>query len=343
VPLADHHYQASKSITSKLVQSIVHQDTTFDSDPLSTNPALNEIKKTKKQQLDVEYNSIYESLDLSTRRLVDCACERGASTWLPAIPLEEHGFSLSKSTFWDALCLRYGWQIPSMSLKCACGMSMSVDHAMVCHKGSIPTLRHNEIRDLTAALLAEAYPNVSTEPALQPIDDAVFFHRTANRDDSARLDIRASDFWLRGREAFFDVRVFYPIAPSYRHKELAALYKAHENEKKRSYNQRVMEAERGSFTPLVLASTGGIAKEATIFFKRRAYILSDKKKISFGKMMFLIRCKISFALLRSAIRAIRGSRSRPSYYTISPDSDFHRMHAEAMPMGSGLFGITNWS
>ena len=180
---------------------------------------------------------------------------------------------------------------------------------MTCHKGGIPTLRHNEIRDLTAELLKEQASNVSTEPRLQPLHDERFQFRSANREDEARLDVRASDFWCKGQEAFFDIRVFYPIAPSYRQKDLTALYRMHEQEKKRQYAERVREVEHGVFTPLVFASTGGMARECTIFFKRIADTLSDKKQIPFSQIMYLIRCRISFALLRSAVRAIRGSRS----------------------------------
>ena len=35
-----------------------------------------------------------------------------------------------------------------------------------CHKGGLPTLRHNEIRDLAAELLREVRHNVSVEPEL---------------------------------------------------------------------------------------------------------------------------------------------------------------------------------
>ena len=138
-----------------------------------------------------------------------------------------------------------------------------------------------------------------------------------------------SDFWSKGRDAFFDVRVFYPIAPSYRQKELKAIYNQHEGEKKRSYGERVREVEKASFTPLVFSSMGGMARECTVFFKRLADILAEKK-IGFSKMMFLIRCKISFALLRSSICAIRGSRSL--HHPIAP-LDFTLMHAEAQMMG----------
>ena len=99
--------------------------------------------------------------------------------------------------------------------------------------------RHNEIRDLMAELLAETASGVSTEPRLQPLHDEVFQLRSANREDEARLDVRASNFWCKGQEAFFDIRVFYPIAPSYRQKDLISLYRMHELEKKWEYAKRV--------------------------------------------------------------------------------------------------------
>ena len=45
-------------------------------------------------------------------------------------------------------------------------------------------------------------------------------HRSANREDGARLGIVAENFWGRDQQCiFFDVRAFNPYAPSYR-KEL---------------------------------------------------------------------------------------------------------------------------
>ena len=145
---------------------------------------------------------------------------------------------------------------------------------MIIHKGGIPTLRHNEIRELTAELLVETASGISTEPRPQALHDEVFQLRSANREDEARLNVRASNFWCKGQEAFFDIRVFYPIAPSYCQKDLISLFRMHELEKKREYAERVREIERGTFNPLVFASTGGMAKECTICFKRIADILS---------------------------------------------------------------------
>jgi len=60
---------------------------------------------------------------------------------------------------------------------------------MICHKGGIPTLRHNEVCDITAELLAETAPGVSTEPRLQPLHDEVFQLRSANREDDTSIYI----------------------------------------------------------------------------------------------------------------------------------------------------------
>jgi len=83
---------------------------------------------------------------------VDLATVKGASSWLSAYPLMEHGFVLHKSAFHDALALHYGWPLDQVPSHCACGTHFSVDYALSCPKGDLPTLRHNEIRDLTATL-----------------------------------------------------------------------------------------------------------------------------------------------------------------------------------------------
>ena len=115
--------------------------------------------------------------------------------------------------------------------------------------GGFPTMRHNEIRDMTASLLTEVCHNVATEPPLQPLSGETLSARSANSNDNARLDIRARGFWNNHKDAFFDVRVFYPNAPSNRSIDA---YRRHEHAKKREYGQRVRDIERGVFTPLVL-------------------------------------------------------------------------------------------
>ena len=200
-------------------------------------------------KFSAEAEALFNQLPPAQQRLLECTREKGASSWVTTLPIDEQGFLLHKRAFRDALCLRYGWKLQNLPLHCACGDPLSVDHAMSCHKGGFPTLRHNEIRDLTANLLKEVCPNTCIEPGLQSLDGEPFRLRTTNTEEDARVDIRADSFWTTAQGAFFDIRAFHPSAPSYRKKELPALYRMHENAKKREYGDRIREVERGAFTP----------------------------------------------------------------------------------------------
>ena len=77
--------------------------------------------------------------------------------------------------------------------------------------GGFPSIRHNEIRDLTGNLVAEVCRNVSIEPHLQPITGETF---SANTEDGARSDIAAGGLWGgRFKRTFFDVTVFPSLCP----------------------------------------------------------------------------------------------------------------------------------
>ena len=83
-------------------------------------------------------------------------------------------------------------------------------------------------------------------------------------------------FWGgRSERCYVDVRVLNPYAPSYV-SSLSASYKWHEKIKLRAYGQRIREVQHGSFTPIVLSATGGMAQEATMFYKRLASLLATK-------------------------------------------------------------------
>ena len=106
--------------------------------------------------------------------------------------------------------------------------------------------------------------------------------------------------------------MFYPFAPSYSRKPLAAVYKEHEKRKKLEYGRRVLEVKQASFTPIVFTANDGMAPEATVTFKCLASLLADKRNETYGSVMGWLRCEISFNLLRSVLVCIRGSRSKPS-------------------------------
>ena len=78
--------------------------------------------------------------------------------------------------------------------------------------------------------------------------------------------------------AFFDVRVFNPIAKRYVHMDTSKAYQLNEKEKKKNYNKSILEVEHGSFMPIVMSAYGGIRKEDNKFYNRLAELLAEKNK-----------------------------------------------------------------
>ena len=84
--------------------------------------------------------------------------------------------------------------------------------------------------------------------------------------NKARLDIRARGVWERGPKAFLDIRVFDPNACCYFKKSLQQYDVINEQEKKRAYNDRVLQIGHGAFTPLFVFSIyGNIWKDLTSY------------------------------------------------------------------------------
>ena len=236
--------------------------------------AKGEVRRMKHEQSTQAAEILKQSLSTSLKRSMDLAQEKGASTWLTSLPIQEFGFTLHKRAFQDAMALRYNWQPLRTPSTCAYSTKFSIEHALSCPKGGFPSIRHNEVRDLTANLLTEVCSDVCIEPDLQPVEGEVLSGSSSNTQDGARLDIAANGFWGgRFERTFFDVRVFNTHAPSNRN---SRCYRKHELEKKRQYEKRVREIEHASFTPLVLSATGGMASEATVFYKRLASCLASK-------------------------------------------------------------------
>lgn len=307
----DHQYSTSQRVTAPLAALILQQSPTCPTEVKDMQrKAKSEARSIRRQQEALSAAELMGKLPNNLQRALKVSSEKGASSWLSALPMTEHGFALHKGAFRDALCLRYGWRPSNLPTNCVCGKPFSVEHALSCACGGLPSIRHNELRDITAELLTEVCHNVGTEPALQSLSQEQLKHRTANREDGARLDVVAESFWGRDRQrAFFDVRVFNPIAQSHRNTPLAQCYRQNEQEKKRAYEERVREVEHGTFSPLVFSTSGGMGPIATVVYRRIASLIAEKQQQPYSRTLFWLRCKLSFSLLRSAIMCLRGARS----------------------------------
>jgi hypothetical protein len=273
-------FEASKAITKALVETIKTKQKTYDDNVIAQQKAMKrEVRQKRNLKKKKEAEDMKLKLPQHMKRNIIMAQEKGASSWLNVIPLKEHGFALHKGDFRDVLCLRYDWSPPRLPSQCACGQGFTVTHAMDCPSGGFPSRRHNMIRDLTGEMLSEVCHGVAIEPTLQPLNGEHLSYATANRDDNARSDLCAQGFWGKGNQrAFFDIRVCNPNVQSYCNASLDAVYRRHEREKRRQYEERIIEVEMGSFTPLVFSIFGGMGKSATIAYKRLADLLSTKRK-----------------------------------------------------------------
>ena len=252
---------------------------------------------------------IRNELNDDQRRQNDLNKECGSYNWLTTLPLKDHDYNLNKEEFWDALRIRYNWPLPRLPSECACGCKFDLSHALSCKKGGFIALRHNEVRDITALFLKEVCHDVKKEPLLIELGNERMQERTAATGRESRLDISASGFWVKGQRAFFDVRVFDPNAQRHRNSDLKRCYEKDETEKKRKYNERILQVENGAFTPLVFSSHGGFGREGGAFFKRLSEMIAEKRNIAVSVATTFIRTRISFSLLRSTLLCLRGSRS----------------------------------
>ena len=115
-------------------------------------------------------------------------------------------------------------------------------------------IRQNKLRDLEAEMLRKVCKDVQIEPVLQEVNGEVLTPGT-NRAADARLHILGA-----ARLCLFYIRVCYRmqslIEASPKDKSTPSM-----RVRRRECTPAVLEVEKGSFTPLVFTTTGGMADE----------------------------------------------------------------------------------
>ena len=108
----------------------------------------------------------------------------------------------------------------------------------------------------------------------------------------------------------FDVRVTHVNSTCNQNKSTESIFMEHEKEKKRKYQQRVIDVEMGSFTPppWFLARTEERGKNAT-FPQQPSGQTFPKERRVLCQCHIWLRTRISFEILRSVHTCVRGSRS----------------------------------
>ena len=124
-------------MTPSHVKSITAQSTLM----VTSEQSIEELKKYHHSLRIAFAKSKMENIDASLSRdllqLVNQSRDKGASSWLNALLLEEQGLAMNKQEFRDSLRLCYNLPLFGLPSHCACGDKFTVGHAVSCKKGGI--------------------------------------------------------------------------------------------------------------------------------------------------------------------------------------------------------------
>ena len=119
-------YKFSCELSHPLLDLILWQCDSLPHDVIDSQCfILKQLSQAKLQsQVDAAQSVLAHSL-ASLHQSLECCKEKGASSWLSANPIEQHGFTLHKTSFTDALCLHYGWSPSHLPFHCVCSKALS--------------------------------------------------------------------------------------------------------------------------------------------------------------------------------------------------------------------------
>ena len=108
----------SPQVTAPLATQIVSQAHEPPDDALIRSLQLTTRRERERDvTLDDKLEDLGNSLPEKTKRAVNLAAEKGASSWLTVIEAIQR------------------WQINDVPKECICGETFNVDHAMICKRG----------------------------------------------------------------------------------------------------------------------------------------------------------------------------------------------------------------
>ena len=128
-------YSASKAFTKQHVEFVKSQSEIMNTDEQLVEELKRDMRTLKAENTKSKIESIDASLNPELLRLTQQVRDKGASSWLNAIPLKDQGLTLNKQEFRDSLRLRYNLPLQDLPSTCACGESFNVSHALSCKKG----------------------------------------------------------------------------------------------------------------------------------------------------------------------------------------------------------------
>ena len=120
--IAATQFRSSLRISDPLASLIIEQSPDYPEHTIAAQKAAKATVRTDNRVCaQEEAETLRPQLPKPQQFGMDQVSEKGASSWLTALPIQEFGFCLYKQAFRDALCARYGWQLERLPSHCACG------------------------------------------------------------------------------------------------------------------------------------------------------------------------------------------------------------------------------
>ena len=122
----------------------------------------------------------------------------------------------------------------------------------------------------------------------------------------------------RFERTYVDIRIFNPHTPSNHHRVLLFATRGMKTSRSVPISEEYVKLSMPPSHHLSCTSaTGGMAREATVFYNQLASYLASKWDKSYSSPLHWLCCHVTFSLLRLAICCIRGARSSCGH-TIRP-------------------------
>ena len=132
---APQQFVASRLITTVHVDCITSRSPIMVPGERSTEELKRHQQSLKRASAKEKMDGIDSSLSPDLLRLINQSRDKGASSWLNAMPLADQGLALNKQEFRDSLRLRYDLPLVDLPSHCVCGDKFTVGHALSCKKG----------------------------------------------------------------------------------------------------------------------------------------------------------------------------------------------------------------
>ncbi len=86
----------------------------------------------------------------------------------------------------------------------------------------------------------------------------------------------------------------------------------------------MLESEKGSFTPLIFTTSGGMGPLCSVFVKRVSRLIANERNEISSQVTNYIRTRLRFSMLKSTLIALRGIRGKSNNtYTGVHDISFN--------------------